>query len=157
MNEIDFSQLIGGEPFTFPCTIINNGIGVTFNSLADTEANAFLVMNKEFLQQLTARLDIPLKKLNQRISITGYDGRSRQYATEYAKLSLLIDERLLQNLPVVGLNLGYHEMIIEKKWFEYFKVDLDVAARRLQWPRKRPRTPYFGSPILITPEQLKSP
>jgi hypothetical protein len=50
--------------------------------------------------------------------------------------------------------LGKHDVIIGRKWFEYFKIDLAVADRKLLWPQLLLPTYFFDKLIEVTRESM---
>jgi hypothetical protein len=134
---------MGGSPLTTPVTLVKNGIGIMTHVLADTGANGFAFIDSQFAAQLCARLKIKGNPLPKAIPANGYDGTSPQNVTSYVKLSMHIDGRRQWNLPFICLNLGEHKVILGRKWFEYFHVNLDIAKRRMLWPLENVLTPSF--------------
>jgi hypothetical protein len=57
-------------------------------------------------------------------------------------------------MPFCIALLRKHNMIIGRKWFEYFKIDLAVADRKLLWPQLLPPTYFFDKLIKITRESM---
>jgi hypothetical protein len=50
--------------------------------------------------------------------------------------------------------LRKHNVIIGRKWLEYFKIDLAVANRKLIWPQSLPSTYFFDKLIKVTRESM---
>jgi hypothetical protein len=50
--------------------------------------------------------------------------------------------------------LKKHNVIIGRKWFEYFKINLAVADRKLLWPQSLPPTYFFNKLIKVTCESM---
>ncbi len=53
------------------------------------------------------------------------------------------------------LDLGSHNLIIGRKWLEYYDVWLDVRNRRLLWPNQPRENRPVTQEILTTREQLR--
>ena len=145
---------MGGSPLTIPCTLVKNGIGVDIDILADTGANGFAFMNTALANQLCKSLDLRLMPLIHMIQAKGYDGQSGQVASHYLTLNLIIEGRRQYNLPFIILNLGAHEVILGRKWFEYFWVNPDVASHRLIWRLENTPMPSFMRILWIACEDL---
>jgi hypothetical protein len=47
-----------------------------------------------------------------------------------------------------------HNVIIGRKWFEYFKIDLAVTDRKLLWPQLLSPTYFFDKLIKVTRESM---
>jgi hypothetical protein len=56
--EVDLSQLLGGEAFTLPCTISNNGLGIKTTSLIDTGANGYTFIDLKFARTIQTFLGV---------------------------------------------------------------------------------------------------
>jgi hypothetical protein len=57
-------------------------------------------------------------------------------------------------MPFCIALLEKHNVIIGRKWFEYFKIDLAVADRKLLWPQSLPPTYFFDKLIKVTCESM---
>jgi hypothetical protein len=145
---------MGGLPLTVPCTLAKNGIGLDLDILADTGANGFAFMDTVLADQICSSFNLQLRPLNQKIQAKGYDGRAGQVASYYLSMNLIVDNRKQYNLPFIILNLGTHDAILGRKWFEYFHVNPDVARRRLIWPKENVPVPSFIRMIRIPRSSL---
>ena len=134
---------MGGSPFTVPCTLAKNGIGVDLDTLVDTGANGFAFMDTELADQLCKGLGLTLTPLPHMIIAKGYDGRKGPAVTHYLTMNLILNGHHQYNIPFIILKLGIHEVILGRKWLEYFHVNPDVAGRRLVWPPENVPTPSF--------------
>ncbi len=75
-------------------------------------------------------------RLKNPIPLHGYDGKASQ-ATHVIILHLRIDGRRQQNVPMVIVDLGQHDLILGRKWFALHDIWLDVKNQRLIWPDGR--------------------
>jgi hypothetical protein len=57
-------------------------------------------------------------------------------------------------MPFCIAPLGKHNVIIGRKWFEYFKIDLAVADRKLLWPQSLSPTYFFDKLVEVTRESM---
>jgi hypothetical protein len=57
-------------------------------------------------------------------------------------------------MPFCIASLGKHNVIIGRKWFEYFKINLAVADRKLLWPQSLSLTYFFDKLIKVTCESI---
>ena len=147
---------MGGSPLTIPCTLVKNGIGVDLDILADTGANGFAFIDTTLAGQLCKGLGFKLTPLARKIQAKGYDGQSGQAASHYLTANLIVEGRRQYNIPFIVLDLGVHEVILGRKWFEYFRVNPDVAGRRLIWPPETTPTPSFMRILRVAREDLVS-
>jgi hypothetical protein len=68
--------------------------------------------------------------------VTGFDGKLANPITHTVVLSMTIDGRTQQQVPMLVADLGHHDMIIRRLWFEKHGVLLDCKGRRMIWPRE---------------------
>ena len=69
--------------------------------------------------------------------------------------NLNIDRRTSYNVPILVLYLGAHEMIIRRKWFKYFYVNLDLKLKKLLWPPEFPPTRSYINTVYLRREDIK--
>ncbi|QGA19827.1 hypothetical protein EYB26_007522 [Talaromyces marneffei] len=51
-------------------------------------------------------------------------------------LTLVVDGRVMYNLPFLTVQLGKHDVILGRMWLAKYKVMVDCARRRLLWPKE---------------------
>jgi hypothetical protein len=153
---VDLTQLIGGKHFTVPCTLSFNGYGVKTLALADSGANGFLFIDTKCAHDLSKYLNLEYEILKTPCPVKGYDGKPGTPVTKVVYLHLSIDGHRQQRVPMLVLDLGNHDLILGRKWFETFDILLDVRRRRLIWPEDRP-TVEPGPKELITDRNTLRP
>ena len=67
----------------------------------------------------------------------GYDGRTGAAITHAIVCHLRISERRFLNQPFLITELGQHDLIVGRKWFDRHDVWLAVQNWRLVWPEQR--------------------
>lgn len=157
---MDLSQLIGGQGFNVNSQIAYNGISIPLTTLADTGANGYLFMDTQRATELAKFFGIPTRRLNTPIETKGYDGRAGSTITDAIVCHLLLGGRRFLNQPFLIADLGQHDLIIGRKWFDSHDVWLNVKHRKLVWPEQRSyldeiqSNQYLGAPkqILQRPE-----
>jgi hypothetical protein len=154
---IDLSQLVGGKQFLVPSIISYNGYGIKLKALADSGANGFCFVNSTIALQLAKYLRIKKTRLDQPIPVKGFDGRQSDPVTDVLMAHLSVDGRRTYNIPLLITNLGTHDLILGRKFFQYYNIWLNVRDRALIWPEDRPQTPSFVKNILTTIPDLKRP
>jgi len=152
---IDLSQLLGGKQFTVSCTLVFNGYGFKTLSLADTGANAFVLINTQYAQRLARFFSLPLRTLPTPITVQGFDGQGRQDAIQYIVLYLHVNGRKQYNVPMVLLDTGRQDLILGRTWFDYLNVQLNPRRRQLVWPENLPPSPNLVKLRLLEPETLR--
>lgn len=117
--------------------IAYNGISIPLTTLVDTGANGYLFMDTQRATELAKFFGIPTRRLDSPVATKGYDGKAGSAITHAIICHLLIDGRRFLNQPFLITNLGQHDMIIGRKWFDHYDVWLNVKHRRLVWPDQR--------------------
>ena len=132
--------------------IAHNGISIPLTTLADTGANGYLFIHTKRATELTKFFGIPTHQLKTEIGTKGYDGQARASITHVMRCHLLTGGRCFLNQLFLITDLGQHDLIIGRKWFDHHDVWLDVKNRKLIWPEQR------SSMDIITREQyLEAP
>lgn len=88
------------------------------------------------------------------IPVISFNGKHGTPITQWITLSLQIDRRRLLQLPFMITDLGRHDLILGRKWMEYFHIDLAIRDRRLVWPTNLPAQPQFDRLIPLTREVM---
>ena len=145
---------MGGESYTLCIQLNTKGFTFYTRALGDTGANGFLFINSELASLLIRHCGARSKPLPYAIPVTGYDGKSRARVTHYIRLTLQIDNRRFIRMPFCIAPLGNHDVIIGRKWFEYFKVDLAISDRQLIWPKSLPPIYFFDKLVRVTRESM---
>ena len=150
LGTLNLSKLIGGHAYTLPSQLNIKGFTFHTHALGDSGANGFLFIDLELASLLVRSCGARTKPLPRPIPITGYDGNSDHNITHYLRLTLQIDNRRFIRMPFCIAPLGKHDIIIGRKWFDYFKVNLAIADRKLLWPASLPSSYFFDKLIEVT-------
>ena len=154
MAEVDLSQLLGGDAFTLPCTVSNNGLGIKTSSLIDTGANGYTFVDTQFARTVERFLGIKPRILKDQCKVRGFDGQQTTPITEFLELMLTIDGRQIR-IPMLVVGLGDHDMILGRKWFVHTGVLIDCKNRKLLWPDNQPRIKGWAKTLIATKEALE--
>jgi len=127
---VDLSQLLGGDSFTFLCTISSNGLGIKTRTLINTRANGYAFINTEFAALATRFLDTKTQRLPTPCNVRGFDSKIAQPITDYMELTLLMDGRQIK-VPMLVVRLGGQDMILGRKWAAETGVLIDCKNRQL--------------------------
>jgi hypothetical protein len=68
--------------------------------------------------------------------VKGFDGKMENAITHLMILSLVVDGRVMYNLPFLIVRLGKHDVILGRMWLAKYGVMVDCARRRLLWPEE---------------------
>ena len=134
LQQIDLGSLMAGNSFTLACTLRKDGIAIQANALGDTRASGFVFLDSEFALDLCQTFNLKPKRLPQTITPKGFNGKRGSPITQYLSFTIEIDGRRIYNLPMLIVELGSHDIIIGRNFFDYFHVLIDIHHRRLQWP-----------------------
>ena len=134
------NQLVGGTPFTLPCTISKNGLGVRTRALIDTGANGFVFIDSALAYKVSKHLDRPILPLPSHCAIKGYDGGQTNTIRQYLELDLRIDGHKHPKVPMLLVPLGSHEVILGRIWAARYNVLPDCRNQRLHWPDETTET-----------------
>ena len=146
---------MGGPQFTVPCSLSMNGYTVALRTLLDSGANGLAFVDTRCANDLAKFLNLIPTPLPEPIPVKGYDSKSRATVTHILRAHLTIDGRRQYNLPLLILDLGSHDLILGRKWFDYFRILLDVHNRRLHWPVEIPPTYSAVREIKLTRDDIR--
>ena len=132
-----------------------NGYSVSLRTLLDSGANGFAFMNTRCAINIAKFFKLKITPLPQPIPVKGYDSKSRTYVTHILRMYFTIDGRRQFNLPLLILDLGSHDLILGRKWFDYFRVLLDIYNRRFYWPKEIPPTYSAIKKIKLTRKDVR--
>jgi predicted aspartyl protease len=128
-----------GQPernLTFPNKIAFNGRSFLIKSLVDTRVNGFIFINIRLVRLLIKNLGLRIVRLSKECPITRFDGKPADPITYAVVLSMITDRRVQHRVLMLVADLGQHDMIIGRMWFEKYSVLLDCKGRRMIWPDK---------------------
>jgi transposase InsO family protein len=145
---------MGGKHFTIPCTLSKNGYGIKIDALSDTGANGFCFLDSSCAYDIARFLNLKIQRLPTPIPVKGYNGQTGPAITHVLRLHLTVDGRKQYNLPFLILDLGSHDMILGRIWFEYFKIFINVRQRKLIWPKALPPSSSVIKEILVERKAL---
>ncbi len=154
LSGIDLSKLIGGKHLTIPCTLSKNGYGIQLHTLGDTGANGFAFLNTPLAYDIAKFFDIKAKRLPFSVAVKGFNGEGSTSVSHYLQMHFTIDGRKQYNCPLLILDLGSHDMIIGRAWFEHFRVLLNIHDRKLLWPKDLPASYSVAKEILVSKESI---
>ena len=96
MCEVNFSQLLKGNSFTFLYIISSNRLGIKTRILINTRANGYAFIDTEFAALATRFLNTKTQRLLTLCNIRGFNSKIAQLITDYMELTLLIDRRQIK-------------------------------------------------------------
>ena len=115
MSHIDLSWLVGGKSCIILYTLFCNGYQVLISVLANSKANAFILIDSRCAVKLADFLNALLKKLFKPIPIHGYNGLIGQPITSILQIHLQINGQRQYNIPFFIIDFGSHDMILKRK------------------------------------------
>ena len=135
--EIDLSKLLGRQGFHIDNQLAYNGLSFPVTTLADTRANRYLFIDTKKAIKLAWFYNIPTEPLRQPVKTRGFSGSAGPQITHAIKLHLIVGGQQFLNQLFLILNLGQHEAIIGRQWFDEHDVWLDVWNQQLIWPHEQ--------------------
>jgi hypothetical protein len=147
LQEIDLSSLMGGPSLTFACTLYKDGIAIQVKALGDTGACGYIFLDSRFASDLCRVFGRKLQRLPHPVCPKGYDGKKGSPISHYLSFNLEIDGRRIYNVPMLITELGSHDMIIGRNFFDYFHILIDVHHRQLRWPQEIPPAKTFARTV----------
>ena len=144
---------MGGNSFTLACTLRKDGIAIQVKALGDTGACGYVFIDSQFASDLCRTLGLKLKKLPHSVYSKGFDGKKGSPITQYLTFNIEIDGRRIYNLLMLITELGSHDMIIGRNFFDYFHILIDVHHRRLHWPQEFPPARSYTHTITVYTRQ----
>ena len=147
LQQIDLGSLMAGNSFTLVCTLRKDGIAIQAEALGDTGASGFVFLDSQFALDLCRTFNLKPKRLPQTIHPKGFNGKRGSPITQYLSFTIEIDGRRIYNLPMLMVELGSHDIIIGRNFFDYFHILIDVRYRQLQWPQEFPPNRTYARTI----------
>ena len=126
LQEIDLSSLMGGLSLTFACTLYKDGIAIQVKALSDTRVCSYIFLDSRFVLDLCRVFKRKLQRLPHPVYPKGYNGKKGSPISHYLSFNLEIDGRRIYHLPMLVVELGSHDMIIGRNFFDYFHIMIDV-------------------------------
>ena len=145
---------MGGKHFTVPCSLSFNGYLVNASSLIDSGANGFAFIDTLLATDIATFFKLKFQRLPRPLGVKGYNGKLGKSITHILRLHLTIDGRRQYNIPLLVLDLGSHDLILGRKWLDYFNLLLNVRERRLMWPPDLPPSHLLIQEIVVPREAM---
>jgi hypothetical protein len=111
-------------------------LSILTKALADTGANGFAFLDLFLAEKLARHFNHHVVPLKKPCRVKGFDGKTENAITHLMILSLVIDRRVMYNLPFLIVQLGKHDVILGRMWLAKYGVIVDCARRRLLWPEE---------------------
>jgi hypothetical protein len=128
LQQIDLSSLIAGNSFTLACTLRTdgNGIAIQVKALSDTGASSYIFIDSELATDLCRSLEVKPRQLPYTIYPKGFNGKKGSPISQYLSLNIEIDSWRIPHIPILIIELGSHDMIISRNFFDYFHILINV-------------------------------
>lgn len=81
----------------------------------DSEANAYILINRKIAQAALWQFDIPLIPLKRAISLIGFDGQFSRPINHLLLVTTRIHGRIFVNILLLAADLGSHDVILGRK------------------------------------------
>src|SRR5271165_845753 len=117
---------MGGKSFTILCTLSRNGYRVKTTALANSGANAFVLLNAKCAKKISKFLNAPLKPLGRPVLVKGCNGEIEKPIKLILQVHLQINRQRQYNVLFLITDLGHYNVIFGCKWLAYLDLWLDV-------------------------------
>lgn len=125
-----------GESLSFTAQIAHNGHSFSISALGDSGAGGYIYIDSSLAVQAAKAFRLHTLPLPHPIPTEGYDGHPGRPITHALELTLIIDGRKLLRLPMLITDLGRHDLILGRIWFNEFGVLPDCRKGRPLWPEE---------------------
>lgn len=140
------SEIVGGDPFTLPLSIGQNGCVFTTRALLDTGANGYLFVSMDLAEKLLRGLRVQSTSNFTPITITGYNGQGRQEAKWAIRANVQVQGRAFRDQWLLVLDMP-QEVVVGRKWLEKNDVLVDVRRRCLVFNDEESSNPVLISTL----------
>ena len=108
------------------------------SALGNTGASGYVFLDSRFALDLCHTYGLKPKQLPYPICPKGFDSKKGSPISQYLTFNIEIDGWQIYNLPMLIIELGSHDMIIRRNFFDYFRILIDIHYWQLQWPQEFP-------------------
>ena len=120
---------MASNSFTLIYTLRKDGITIQVEALGDTGASGYIFLNSKFASDLCRTFELKPKRLPHTVYPKGFDGKKGSPISQYLSFNIEIDSRRIYDLPMLIVELGSHDIIIGRNFFDYFHILIDVHHR----------------------------
>jgi transposase InsO family protein len=131
-----------------------NGLALELKALNDTGANAFALINHHKALTIAQCLGTKIRLLPSAQPVRGFNGQAGTPIAYYLRLNFEIDKRKMRNVPFLVCELGQHDIILGRQFFQHCGATLNCTNNSLQWPTWFRPFPYPLGEIVLPPEAL---
>ena len=117
---------MGGPSLTFACTLYKDGMAIQVQALGDTGACGYVFLDSRFALDLCRVFGRKLQRLPHPVYPKGYNGKRGSLISHHLSFNLEIDGRRIYYLLMLVVELGSHDMIIRRNFFDYFYIMINV-------------------------------
>lgn len=134
---LNLKKLLGSQNhLVFNLQLVHNGYSVSIRALGDTGADGFIFLDTNLAILMGQRFGAKTVRLPQECPVEGFDGKPAKPITHAMILNLIIDGRMQKQTPMLIADLGRHDLILGRMWFEKYGALIDCKYRRLIWPKE---------------------
>ncbi|KAL2695017.1 hypothetical protein AAEP93_007409 [Penicillium crustosum] len=116
---------------------MHNGRSFSISALGDTGADGYVFLNRGLSVLLGKRFGLKAESIGQECPVRGFDGKLSKPITHATFLTMCVDGRVQQQVPMLIADLGKYDMILGRKWFADHDVLLDCRRYRMIWPDEK--------------------
>ncbi|CRL31343.1 RNA-directed DNA polymerase (reverse transcriptase) [Penicillium camemberti] len=116
---------------------MHNGRSFSISALGDTGADGYVFLSRGLSVLLGKRFGLKAESIGQECPVRGFDGKLSKPITHVTFLTMCVDGRVQQQVPMLIADLGKYDMILGRKWFADHDVLLDCRRYRMIWPDEK--------------------
>ncbi|EKV14852.1 Retrovirus polyprotein, putative [Penicillium digitatum Pd1] len=116
---------------------MHHGRSFSISALGDTGADGYVFLNRELSVLLGKRFGLKAESIGQECPVRGFDGKPSKAITHVTFLTMCVDGRIQQQVPMLIADLGKYDMILGRKWFAENDVLLDCRRYRMIQPDEK--------------------
>ena len=124
---LNLQKLLGSpnDSLVFSTQLMHNGRSFSISALGDTGADGSIFIDSSLVWLLGKQFGLNTHRLDREYPLVGFNGRKARPITHAVILSLCVDGRICQQVPMLVADLGGHNIILGRIWFAEHDVLLD--------------------------------
>ena len=126
-------QLVSRDSLKLDAKIDHNSHSAIFKALADSGADAYIIMDIDAFLKLRP-FGVRSRKLVEPIAPRGFNGSRAPPITHTTTLTITVDGYRQARIPIMLTRLGNCDIILGRLWFEEVGALIDCKNRCLHWP-----------------------
>jgi len=119
-------------------------MAIQVQALSDTRAYGYVFLDSRLTSDLCRVFGRKLQQLPHPVCLKGYNRKKGSPISHYLSFNLEINGHWIYHLLILVIELGSHDMIIRRNFFDYFYIIINIHYRQLRWPQEIPPAKTFA-------------